>query len=131
MSEVLGDLEDALSDLLGGRESDDGQPATGPIRSPAALLLDRMVDGQVVPSPVTSAHLPVLMDRTTTVPPQQATIPGLINVNTAQRFVLTMLEGLTEEQVKIASHNYAINARGIVGQDVTFNAIRLKDESEV
>jgi hypothetical protein len=32
--------------------------------------------------------------------------------------------------VKIASHNYAINARGIVGQDVTFNAIRLKDESE-
>jgi hypothetical protein len=37
----------------------------------------------------------------------------------------------TVEQVKIASHNYAINARGIVGQDVTFNAIRLKDESEV
>jgi hypothetical protein len=37
----------------------------------------------------------------------------------------------TVEQIKIASHNYAINARGIVGQDVTFNAIRLKDESEV
>ena len=37
----------------------------------------------------------------------------------------------TVEQVKIASHNFSINARGIVGQDVQFNAIRLKDESEV
>ena len=35
------------------------------------------------------------------------------------------------EQVKIQSHNWVIDARGIVGEDVTFNAIRLKDESEV
>lgn len=35
------------------------------------------------------------------------------------------------EQVKVASHNWTINARGIVGNDMTFVAIRLKDESEV
>ncbi len=35
------------------------------------------------------------------------------------------------EQVKIASHNFTVDARGIIGEDVTFNAIRLKDESEV
>lgn len=37
----------------------------------------------------------------------------------------------TLEQVKIASHNYTIDARGVIGEDITFNAIRLKDESEV
>lgn len=35
----------------------------------------------------------------------------------------------TIEQVKIASHNWTIDARGIVGEDVTFNAIRVKDET--
>ena len=35
------------------------------------------------------------------------------------------------EQVKVASHNWTVNARGIVGNDVTFVAIRLKDESEI
>lgn len=37
----------------------------------------------------------------------------------------------TFEQVKIASHNFSIDARGIVGEDVTFVCIRAKDESEV
>jgi len=37
----------------------------------------------------------------------------------------------TVEQVKVQTHNYTIDARGIVGSDVTFVAIRLKDESEV
>lgn len=37
----------------------------------------------------------------------------------------------TYEQVKVASHNWAINATGIVGEDVAFVAIRAKDESEV
>lgn len=37
----------------------------------------------------------------------------------------------TVEQVKIASHNWTTDARGIVGEDVTFVAIRVKDESEV
>lgn len=35
----------------------------------------------------------------------------------------------TVEQVKLSSHNYSIDTRGIVGEDVTFVAIRLRDES--
>jgi len=35
----------------------------------------------------------------------------------------------TIEQVKVQSHNWTIDARGIVGEDVTFNAIRVRDES--
>lgn len=38
---------------------------------------------------------------------------------------------MTLEQVKVASNNFTINARGIVGQDLTFVAIRMRDESEV
>ncbi len=38
---------------------------------------------------------------------------------------------MTLEQVRLASHNFTINARGIVGQDLTFVAVRMKDESEV
>lgn len=37
----------------------------------------------------------------------------------------------TVEQVKVASHNWTIDATGIVGEDLTFNAIRVKDESEI
>ena len=37
----------------------------------------------------------------------------------------------TLEQVKIASHNWTVDARGIVGEDVEFVAIRNKDESEI
>lgn len=37
----------------------------------------------------------------------------------------------TIEQVKVASHNWTIDARGVVGEDLTFVAIRVKDESEV
>jgi hypothetical protein len=37
---------------------------------------------------------------------------------------------MTLEQVKLASHNFTINARGLVGQDLTFVAIRMKDEAE-
>lgn len=37
----------------------------------------------------------------------------------------------TFEQCKVQSHNWTINARGIVGNDVTFVCIRVKDESEV
>jgi hypothetical protein len=36
----------------------------------------------------------------------------------------------TLEQVKVASHNWTIDARGVVGEDMSFNAIRVKDESE-
>lgn len=38
---------------------------------------------------------------------------------------------MTLEQVKVASRNFTINARGIVGKDVTYVATVMKDESEV
>ena len=38
---------------------------------------------------------------------------------------------MTLEQAKIASRNFTVNARGIVGKDVTYVATRMKDESEV
>lgn len=37
----------------------------------------------------------------------------------------------TYEQAKVASHNWTINATGIVGEDVSFVAIRSKDEVEI
>jgi hypothetical protein len=37
----------------------------------------------------------------------------------------------TVEQVKMTNRNYTIDARGLVGEDVEFVAIRVKDESEV
>jgi len=37
----------------------------------------------------------------------------------------------TLEQVKIASHSWAIDARGIVGEDLEFVATRIRDESEI
>lgn len=38
---------------------------------------------------------------------------------------------MTLEQVKAASHNWAVNARGIVAEDMAFVAIRMRDESEI
>jgi hypothetical protein len=35
------------------------------------------------------------------------------------------------EQVKVQSHSFSIDARGVIGEDVNFVAIRLKDESEI
>ena len=35
------------------------------------------------------------------------------------------------EQVKVATHNWTIQAKAIVNQDVTFVAIRAKDSSEI
>lgn len=35
------------------------------------------------------------------------------------------------DQVKVASHNWTVDARGIVGEEVEFVAIRTKDESEL
>lgn len=37
----------------------------------------------------------------------------------------------TLEQVKVASSNWTIDARGVVGEDITFNAVRVRDESEL
>jgi hypothetical protein len=38
---------------------------------------------------------------------------------------------MTVQQVKIAERNMRVDARGLVGEDVTFNAVRMLDESEV
>jgi len=37
----------------------------------------------------------------------------------------------TVEQVKIASHNFTVDARGIVGEDAEFVCVRVRDESEI
>jgi hypothetical protein len=37
---------------------------------------------------------------------------------------------MTLEQVKCSSHNFTVNARGVVGTDLTFVGIRMLDESE-
>ena len=79
----------------GGEESQNP-----PITSPASLMLPRMVDGQSTPSPLTVEHLAVLMDRTTMVKPEERTVPGLININTAPPTVLACLEGLSEEHIQ-------------------------------
>jgi hypothetical protein len=54
----------------------------------------------------------------------QGELVAVIEDNKTGRAMMTL------EQVKLASHNFTINARGIVGQDLTFVAIRMKDESE-
>lgn len=35
------------------------------------------------------------------------------------------------DQVRVTSHNWSVNARGVVGEDVSFVAIRAMDESEI
>jgi hypothetical protein len=35
------------------------------------------------------------------------------------------------EQVVIASHNWAITPRGIVGEDINFLGVRMKDDAEI
>ena len=37
----------------------------------------------------------------------------------------------TLEQVKVASHNWTVDSRGVVGEDITFVATRVLDESEI
>ena len=63
-------------------------------------MLPKMVDGQETPSPLTVEHLAVLMDRTSMVNPEERTIPGLININTASATVLECLEDLSQEQIQ-------------------------------
>jgi len=80
-------------------ESDDASPPAGPIQTPASLLLARTIGGEVRESPIGTEHLAVLLDRTTTVPPEQRQLKGLINVNTAPRLVLETIEALSDTQI--------------------------------
>ena len=99
-------------DLLAGEEGDESEPEEGletdyvgggaqPIRSPVELLVEPLTGSKhAEASLLWLEHLPVLLDRTTLVPPEQQKIVGLININTAPRMVLRSLEDLTEEQVE-------------------------------
>lgn len=60
-----------------------------------------------------------------------------LNILNSGEMTSTITDRLTQktimqvERVKAATHNFNVTARGIVGQNVTFVAIRMKDESEV
>ena len=84
----------------GPQGTDDGGGGGTPIRSPASLMLPRTIDEQLVQSPLTVEDLAVLMDRTTTVPPEKRNVAGLININTAPRIVLECIDGLTADQIE-------------------------------
>ncbi|MHC4698261.1 MAG: type II secretion system minor pseudopilin [Planctomycetota bacterium] len=94
------DMGDDDEDAPGEGESDDADSESRPIVSPASLLRERSADGELVDSPIGVEHLATLMDRTTTVPPDQGEIRGLINVNTAPPQVLRCIEELTVEQIE-------------------------------
>lgn len=80
-------------------ESDDAGPPSGPIRTPASLLLPRSISGELREGPVGPEHLAALLDFTTTERPDVQRLVGLINVNTAPALVLRCLD-LGEEQVR-------------------------------
>ena len=93
----------------GDGETNDEPDQQGPILSVASLLRDRRSgstgSGQnpntgILISPLTVAHLPALLDRTTLAPAEQQVVTGLINVNTAPPIVLRCVDGLNMEQVE-------------------------------
>lgn len=81
------------------------------ISSPAMLYTQGLDEGEdpntaTIPdalrgSPISAEDLPVLMDRFSTRPPQQAAQPilGLININTAPARVLALLPGMGPDEV--------------------------------
>ncbi|UCE60641.1 MAG: general secretion pathway protein GspK [Phycisphaerales bacterium] len=83
----------------GEEETDDVGSGARPIGSPAALMRELSAGGEYVRSPLELEHLAVLLDRTTTVPPDKGAIVGLININTAPPPVLKCIEGLTDEEI--------------------------------
>jgi type II secretory pathway component PulK len=99
LDESNAENESASTNPPDGGETDDGGNAGAPMRTAASLLRDQTVGEEMQKSPVTLEHLPVLLDRTTAVPPKQRTIPGLININTAPRRVLRCLEDLSPEEI--------------------------------
>jgi len=81
------------------QESNPQQSTMRKIETPASLMRVRSPEGELIPSPIPLEKLAILMDRTTTLPPKQRRIDGLINVNTAPSQVLQCIPGITEEQV--------------------------------
>ncbi len=95
-----GEEEEGETNPEDGGETDDVQGGSGPIRTPAALLLARSISGEARSSPVGPEHLARLMDQTTTVSPEKNEIAGLINVNTAPAPVLKCIEELSGAQIQ-------------------------------
>jgi len=82
-----------------GEETGDAQNASGPIATPVSLLLPRDPSGELTTGPVKLEHLARLLDRTTVIGPDQDRLEGLINVNTASRRVLELIDGLSVDQI--------------------------------
>ncbi len=82
------------------QESDHAQGELAPIRSPASLLSDNAISVEVGENPLSAEHLPILLDRTTTLATDQPPQRGLININTAPRLVLRCIADLSEDQVE-------------------------------
>lgn len=80
-------------------ETGDARNTTGPISTPVSLLLPRDPSGSLTTGPVKLEHLARLLDRTTVIGPDQPRLEGLINVNTAPRRVLELIEGLSDDQI--------------------------------
>jgi len=99
------------------QESNQPQTTTRKIETPASLMRMRSPGGELVPSPIPLEKLAILMDRTTTLPPKQRRIDGLINVNTAPSQVLQCIPGITEEQVASI-----VDIRQSVGTDDMFTS---------
>lgn len=82
-------------------EGEAGGGAAQRMTTPASLLRAQTIGGQERPSPLGLEHLPILLDRTTVVSPNERGIAGLININTAPAVVLRMLPGLSEDQIRM------------------------------
>lgn len=98
--------ENGEGDEQPGGENGQEEPGGGqgnnnrPIRTPVSLMFEFQIGENVRPSPLTVEDLSILLDRFTTLPPDQRRQPGLINVNTAPLPVLTTIVGLSEEQAQ-------------------------------
>lgn len=82
-----------------GSGSNGGPVGQASIPSPASLLRDQLIGEVTQRSIVTMDHLPVLLDRTTTLASDRGPAVGLININTAGRLVLECIEELTSDEI--------------------------------
>jgi type II secretory pathway component PulK len=83
-------------------EDEGGGPSSQPSSGPGGPRGRRGLPAELLNSPVTPEELPYIMDGLTVRDPQQAAqggIQGLININTASATVLSLLPGMTAENV--------------------------------
>lgn len=69
-------------------------------------------------------------------PTGESSSKHLTNILTSQDMFATLIDSVTGaalvtvQQVKISNHSWTVDARGIVGEDAEFVAVRMLDESE-